>query len=272
MKRHVASFGFVVGCLLVALSSSALVVRAAAAPASAAGPAVAVPAVAPEVRAQAEAAFREGVEAYDQANYDGAVDRLFKAVSLVQDPRYYTILGRAQSEAGSKELAFFSFKNALDRTAEDHEDYEGLLTMVVSTGLDLGRFDEVEPYLEPLGIRNPDLAASARTRLWIERGQRALNEKRYSDAYGYFATAAKTTTDDRSARSGQASALRGMADEMDKAGRPARRLDILLRLQRLEPSARNAADVVAAFKAAGEPAKRAKAVARIRAEFPEGGK
>jgi len=227
----------------------------------------------PRDRQLAEESFKAGLQMRDNGALGPAIDLFYKALSLHKDKRYYVALGGALRDSERKTLAFIAYRNALDAIeaaaaaasptaaspgsaaqAHDDPDYQGLVVELVSMGLDLGKFDDVETRLPALEAFDPSLARSARNRLWIEQGKRALAAQRFPQAYRFFALARKDTDDDRPGRRGCIQALNGLADRLETEGRFVKALDVLLRLNRLDPSEGVAARIQGAFIRAGKPA------------------
>ena len=207
----------------------------------------------------AEAAFKAGNQMVEQGSFDPAVDLYNKALSLKKDKRYYIALGDALRDVERKLLAFFAYKNALamigDKDPEKDKDHEGLVVLIVSLGLDLHKYDVVREYLPALEKYSPSIASSARTRLLLQMGHKALTNEQYTQAYRYFAKARKVSQDKRAALDGCRHALNGAAEKFSKEGRFAKSLSVLLRLYRLSPDEDVAIRVQGAFIRAGRPKK-----------------
>ena len=215
----------------------------------------------------AEAAFKAGNKMVEQGSFDPAVDLFNKAISLKKDKRYYIALGHALRDVERKLLAFFAYRNALamlgDKEPEKDKDHEGLVVLIVSLGLDLHKYEVVNKYLPALEKYSPAIAKSARSRLLLQMGHKALTNEQFTQAYRHFAKARKVSQDKRAAIDGCRHALNGAAEKFSKQGRYAKSLSVLLRLYRLSPDEDVAIRVQGAFIRAGRPEKFAAKVKKI---------
>ena len=201
----------------------------------------------------AEAAYSAGMEMVEKGAFDPAVDLFYKALSLKKDKRYYIALGHAQRDVDQRKLAFYSYLRAMKMIDESDEDYEGLLVLLVSLGVDLCKVEEIEEYLPRLKDRDPSLARSATERLYIERARAALAKEQFARAYRNFSKARRYASDDRVALRGCVRALDGAAKRFSEAKRYEKSLQLLLRLYRLRPSEDLKVRIQGAFLRAGKP-------------------